>query len=1070
DNTTDQGVLTAPFDGNKAKLYRYWDNAWNDASAIWLNPAGNPPATQREPLTITEESRPDVYTVASHGYAFNSSTFYDGFGRPIQTRDIYAEVAGQSLRREIITTTAYHARGGVACQTVPYDVAFYSDRGLVWPDSPYVATPCDDATLDQTLTTYSDRGKVDTVTAPNGLATDYNFYVYDTFTVGNYTKTTIEQVIDANNHVVNRLFNARGQLIQVREYTGANPWPDYAQTTYTYDLLGNLVTVVDGLNNTTNLYYDVLGRKIEMDDPDMGEWKYSYDAAGNLTRQEANPGMADEKIVCFTYDVLNRMKVKYTDEDPSAGCPTPPVAGNTHLATYVYDQATNGLGQPYTVSWGPSPTQNFDKFYYDTRGRMYLQERRIDNRLYTMQTTSFDALDRPLAVSYPNGESVTIGYDHEGENSLSAGSDSLVTNLTYNGRGQMAQLSRGNTTNLLYVYYAMTANPGTGNNNGRLNKIQYGGINDALADYTYTYDKVGNVLSLMSSEKPAGQSTQTETQTFSYDELNRLDTANGAGNATLGIPVYSHDYDYDKVGNIDLVSKDGLVTDYSYTPAQYVTHSQPHAVKSLTGLTGTFGYDRHGNMTTRPDSAGTYSQLFDALNRLVEVTRAGWNVTTTFAYNDGEQRVRSRVETAGSSQYTTYYPFPTYEEQVEATWQYVEGKGWDWVTTGVVIRRSVYSLAGQAIASRVSGDPLSGNNGLFYFQADQLGSTSSLSTTGGALVAGSTARYLPFGGFRGTPPAQTITDRGFTGHKHNNLGTTSVGLIYMGARFFVPSIGRFASADTIVPNPANPQTLNRYSYVLNSPLRYNDPTGHSCDAPVDQPEATSCQLNQSLIYTLSGGLFKLILEGWTGAETRLIRKAVEALISGLGGDLNLLSALLGGQQIGIRRDTYSDGLMAWSPRKDSIFVGNESFARSQVTTNWEFAHEVAHAIERTFASGEEFMDWTDGSIEVVGTEGGFIRRQYFPGDLTDGYEEDAKQWAVGSGRDPSEDWADTFAYFTVGQGHYSEYLPGSTPDTANRGPGMIPGSNGPGARRENYYNRVLRRAAFSVDPTPDRGY
>ncbi|MCP4422224.1 MAG: RHS repeat-associated core domain-containing protein, partial [Chloroflexi bacterium] len=59
-----------------------------------------------------------------------------------------------------------------------------------------------------------------------------------------------------------------------------------------------------------------------------------------------------------------------------------------------------------------------------------------------------------------------------------------------------------------------------------------------------------------------------------------------------------------------------------------------------------------------------------------------------------------------------------------------------------------------------------------------------------------------------------LTDRGFTGHKENR----DIGLTYMNARFYVPGIGRFASADTIVPNPASPQSFNRYSYVLNSPL------------------------------------------------------------------------------------------------------------------------------------------------------------------------------------------------------------------------------------------------------------
>ncbi len=50
-------------------------------------------------------------------------------------------------------------------------------------------------------------------------------------------------------------------------------------------------------------------------------------------------------------------------------------------------------------------------------------------------------------------------------------------------------------------------------------------------------------------------------------------------------------------------------------------------------------------------------------------------------------------------------------------------------------------------------------------------------------------------------------------------------MIEMGARWYDPKLARWASADSIVPDPANPQSLNRFAYVYNNPLKYVDPTG-----------------------------------------------------------------------------------------------------------------------------------------------------------------------------------------------------------------------------------------------------
>ncbi len=61
-----------------------------------------------------------------------------------------------------------------------------------------------------------------------------------------------------------------------------------------------------------------------------------------------------------------------------------------------------------------------------------------------------------------------------------------------------------------------------------------------------------------------------------------------------------------------------------------------------------------------------------------------------------------------------------------------------------------------------------------------------------------------------------------------------MGLMDYHARFYSPSLGRFTQPDSIIPNAGNPQSWNRFSYVLNSPINFNDPTGHMCSDPDDQ--------------------------------------------------------------------------------------------------------------------------------------------------------------------------------------------------------------------------------------------
>ena len=65
------------------------------------------------------------------------------------------------------------------------------------------------------------------------------------------------------------------------------------------------------------------------------------------------------------------------------------------------------------------------------------------------------------------------------------------------------------------------------------------------------------------------------------------------------------------------------------------------------------------------------------------------------------------------------------------------------------------------------------------------------------------------------------TDHQFTGQK-----LAGTGLQYFNSRYYDPELGTFISPDTVVPDAKNPQAWNRYAYVVNNPLKYNDPSGH----------------------------------------------------------------------------------------------------------------------------------------------------------------------------------------------------------------------------------------------------
>ncbi|MGD9992549.1 MAG: RHS repeat domain-containing protein [Salinivirgaceae bacterium] len=120
-----------------------------------------------------------------------------------------------------------------------------------------------------------------------------------------------------------------------------------------------------------------------------------------------------------------------------------------------------------------------------------------------------------------------------------------------------------------------------------------------------------------------------------------------------------------------------------------------------------------------------------------------------------------------------------------------------------------------------------GSSGIYYIHTDYLGSIMALTNTNGTVVE--KYSYDAFGNRRNPlnwsqPDTRTnlMLDRGYTGHEHLD----GAHIINMNGRMYDPIVGRMLSPDPILQNPYSTQNYNRYSYVVNNPLKYTDPTGY----------------------------------------------------------------------------------------------------------------------------------------------------------------------------------------------------------------------------------------------------
>ena len=444
---------------------------------------------------------------------------------------------------------------------------------------------------------------------------------------------------------------------------------------------------------------------------------------------------------------------------------------------------TNGVGQRTRMDDG----SGFTTWSYDSRGRVTEVYQSVTGGGNFRTQWSYNSADLPVWMRYPLdnggnlGETVNFTYNTQMLLDRVYGTDTYVDDTWYDAAGRVTLRELGNNYTLgqTYTYYPWTQQ------GGRLQNLKSGIAldTDSLQSLSYVYDDVGNVQSI--TDTNAGG---TQTQTFTYDALDRLSSAVASGGT--GGTYALKDYDYDTQGRLEI---NGTVTNY------YENTAHIHAV-SKTSTGNTYSYDQNGNQTSRKVGGITYTLIYDAENRLVQIKR-GSNIQATYTY-DGDG---NRVKTVVGSTTTTYIGNYLERECINTT----------------CALKSYYYAAGQRVALR------KGDGTLYFLLTDHLGSTAITATSSGGRDA--ELRYYPWGGTRytyGTTP---------TSYRYTGQREAEVGLYYYGARFYDPYLNRWIQPDSIIPDQYNPMDWDRFNYVRNNPLVYIDSSGHDPEATEPNP-------------------------------------------------------------------------------------------------------------------------------------------------------------------------------------------------------------------------------------------
>ena len=597
-----------------------------------------------------------------------------------------------------------------------------------------------------------------------------------------------------------------GRTIEADEPDSTGALNSY--TCYSYDPLGNLLQIVrsSSPSQTRTYTYDALSRVTSVSIPELANCAvtYTYDNNSNVqTRVAPAPNQTACATITTTYfyDTINRLaKITY---NPATTPPTPTLqygydgnalSGCTTAPPTLTDSNSNGRRTSMCDGSGAT------SWAHDAAGRVITEKRTILGTTSVTQTLCYSYnLDGSIAtVTYPSSK--VIAYTVNNAQRLTAAKD--VAN------------------NIQFAIMASYAPPGglngmiTGQISGGFGGITESHTYNNSLEYTSTQatSSAGTAMNLTVNYNSTGSDNGTaigvtnnvdngRTQNFSYDPLNRISSA--TSQATSGVDCWGQNFVPDALANLNTVSNAQCTNGTLSVTVDTNNHINTDS---------TYAYDAPGNMTK--DGSGTgWSYAFDAENRLTLATGPTGG-PYCYVYDGLGLRVAKKSGTANDCSGGTF---------VTLYWRSLSGDTLAETDGSGNIQNEYVFFAGRRIASR------DGTGGIFYYFADQLGSTRTITTGSGT---GQTpgqlcydADFTPYGQeISHTERLQTTacsTNYKFTGYERDS----ETGLDYAFARYYSSSLGRFLSTDPLGGSIGDLQSHNAYAYVTNNPTNGTDPLG-----------------------------------------------------------------------------------------------------------------------------------------------------------------------------------------------------------------------------------------------------